>query len=191
MRGAQREPDVTMRGRDAPGIRRRVAWALACCLVLLLGSACGTTSGPAPSLLDATIPELQKAMETGELTAVELVDFYLARIAAYDNAGPKLNASHPGKRLRPRRGGGSRCRTRGFRSSRPSARHSRGPEGQHRNRRHADNCRIPCAEGVHTGAGRLPGAQAARRGGDSSSARRTSSSSPSAGERCHLSAGRH
>ena len=31
-------------------------------------------------------------METGELTAVELVDFYLARIAAYDNAGPKLNA---------------------------------------------------------------------------------------------------
>ena len=27
-------------------------------------------------------------METGELTAVELVDFYLARIAAYDEAGP-------------------------------------------------------------------------------------------------------
>ena len=45
-----------------------------------------------PSPLEATIPELQKAMETGELTAVELVDFYLARIAAYDNAGPKLNA---------------------------------------------------------------------------------------------------
>ena len=47
---------------------------------------------PRTSLLEATIPELQKAMETGELTAVELVDFYLARIAAYDNAGPKLNA---------------------------------------------------------------------------------------------------
>lgn len=31
-------------------------------------------------------------MKTGELTAVELVDFYLARIAAYDNRGPKLNA---------------------------------------------------------------------------------------------------
>ena len=31
-------------------------------------------------------------MESGELTAVELVDFYLARIAAYDDAGPKLNA---------------------------------------------------------------------------------------------------
>ncbi|HKP18859.1 MAG TPA: amidase family protein [Gaiellaceae bacterium] len=31
-------------------------------------------------------------METGDLTAVELLDFYLARIAAYDNRGPKLNA---------------------------------------------------------------------------------------------------
>jgi amidase len=31
-------------------------------------------------------------MESGELTAVELVDFYLARIAAYDDTGPKLNA---------------------------------------------------------------------------------------------------
>jgi amidase len=31
-------------------------------------------------------------MEAGELTAVELVDFYLARIAAYDMSGPKLNA---------------------------------------------------------------------------------------------------
>jgi amidase len=31
-------------------------------------------------------------MERGDLTAVELVDFYLARIAAYDDAGPALNA---------------------------------------------------------------------------------------------------
>jgi Asp-tRNA(Asn)/Glu-tRNA(Gln) amidotransferase A subunit family amidase len=31
-------------------------------------------------------------METGQLTSVDLVDFYLARIAAYDRAGPKLNA---------------------------------------------------------------------------------------------------
>jgi amidase len=47
---------------------------------------------PVPFPLEATIPELQHAMETGDLTAVELVDFYLARIAAYDDAGPKLNA---------------------------------------------------------------------------------------------------
>jgi Asp-tRNA(Asn)/Glu-tRNA(Gln) amidotransferase A subunit family amidase len=66
--------------------------ALACCLVLVLASACGGSTGSAPSALEATIPELQKAMEAGELTAVELVDFYLARIAAYDKSGPKLNA---------------------------------------------------------------------------------------------------
>jgi Asp-tRNA(Asn)/Glu-tRNA(Gln) amidotransferase A subunit family amidase len=45
-----------------------------------------------PFPLEATIPELQAAMESGELTAVALVDFYLARIAAYDDAGPRLRA---------------------------------------------------------------------------------------------------
>ena len=42
--------------------------------------------------LDATIPELQRAMRTGKITSLELVDFYLARIEAYDDAGPALNA---------------------------------------------------------------------------------------------------
>ena len=46
---------------------------------------------PVPFPLEASIPELQSAMEAGELTSVELVDFYLARIAAYDDAGPELN----------------------------------------------------------------------------------------------------
>ena len=49
-------------------------------------------SAPLRFPLDATIPELQEAMESGDLTAVDLVDFYLARIAAYDEAGPSLNA---------------------------------------------------------------------------------------------------
>jgi amidase len=42
--------------------------------------------------LDATIPELQRAMRSGKLTSLELVDFYLDRIAAYDDAGPTLKA---------------------------------------------------------------------------------------------------
>jgi Asp-tRNA(Asn)/Glu-tRNA(Gln) amidotransferase A subunit family amidase len=83
-------------------------------MVLILLAACGTTTTPSPrpSLsasgddaspsqyvgqpvpfpLEATIPELQDAMETGQLTSVELVDSYLARIAAYDSGGPELNA---------------------------------------------------------------------------------------------------
>ena len=47
---------------------------------------------PVPFPLEATIPELQDAMAAGELTSVELVDFYLARIQAYDESGPALNA---------------------------------------------------------------------------------------------------
>src|SRR5262245_15370022 len=57
------------------------------------GSISGTpVAGPVLFPLDATIPELQRAMRAGRITAVELVDFYLARIAAYDDAGPAVNA---------------------------------------------------------------------------------------------------
>ncbi|MBI4419463.1 MAG: amidase [Gemmatimonadetes bacterium] len=48
---------------------------------------------PAPvAIHEATIPELQEAMARGRLTSVDLVDAYLARIAAYDQRGPELNA---------------------------------------------------------------------------------------------------
>jgi amidase len=43
-------------------------------------------------VVEATIPELQAALSTGRVTSRELVDVYLARIAAYDQQGPKLNA---------------------------------------------------------------------------------------------------
>jgi len=41
---------------------------------------------------EATITELQSAMTAGRLRSVDLVDAYLARIEAYDHAGPELNA---------------------------------------------------------------------------------------------------
>ena len=43
-------------------------------------------------LVEATVPDLLKALQTGLITSEQLVRMYLARIAAYDNAGPKLNA---------------------------------------------------------------------------------------------------
>lgn len=42
--------------------------------------------------MDATIAELQRAQRNGRITSVELVDFFLARIEAYDDAGPELSA---------------------------------------------------------------------------------------------------
>jgi Asp-tRNA(Asn)/Glu-tRNA(Gln) amidotransferase A subunit family amidase len=44
------------------------------------------------TVFEATIPEIQKAMTRGTITAVELVDAYIARINAYDQHGPHLNA---------------------------------------------------------------------------------------------------
>jgi amidase len=41
---------------------------------------------------EASIADLQNALAAGRVTSVQLVDAYLARIAAYDQAGPRLNA---------------------------------------------------------------------------------------------------
>jgi Asp-tRNA(Asn)/Glu-tRNA(Gln) amidotransferase A subunit family amidase len=43
-------------------------------------------------LEEATIVEMQAAMEAGTITSVDLVERYLARIHAYDQQGPSLNA---------------------------------------------------------------------------------------------------
>jgi len=42
-------------------------------------------------VMEKSIPELQDAMQKGEVTSRRLVEYYLARIAAYDQQGPKLN----------------------------------------------------------------------------------------------------
>ncbi|WP_434318775.1 amidase [Leifsonia sp. P73] len=43
-------------------------------------------------VVEAGIADLRKALESGKTTSAELVDAYLARIDAYDTAGPRLNA---------------------------------------------------------------------------------------------------
>ena len=43
-------------------------------------------------ILDASISEIQLRLESGEITSVQLVKMYQARIAAYDQKGPALNA---------------------------------------------------------------------------------------------------
>ena len=40
---------------------------------------------------EASITDLAEAMSTGKVTSLQLVNAYLARIAAYDHAGPELN----------------------------------------------------------------------------------------------------
>jgi len=43
-------------------------------------------------LVEATVPELQQALKTHLVTSQQLVQMYLNRIAAYSEAGPRLNA---------------------------------------------------------------------------------------------------
>lgn len=59
----------------------------------------GQARRPAPGpvvtafdVMEKSIEDLQRAMQTGEVTSRQLVDIYLARIAAYDQQGPTLNA---------------------------------------------------------------------------------------------------
>src|SRR5262245_19720284 len=49
-------------------------------------------SPPSFDIMDATIDGIHAAMKSGSLSCVGLVEGYLARIKAYDQAGPKLNA---------------------------------------------------------------------------------------------------
>ena len=43
-------------------------------------------------IFEKSMRDLQAAMTTRQLTSVQLVQFYLDRIAAYDQAGPGLNS---------------------------------------------------------------------------------------------------
>lgn len=66
--------------------------------VLALAAAIATATdmraqGARPvEVTEATVADLQDAMQRGRATSVSLTRAYLARIAAYDQAGPRLNA---------------------------------------------------------------------------------------------------
>jgi amidase len=51
-----------------------------------------STAGPGFDVVEKSIAELQEAMRGGKVTSRRLVELYLARIAAYDAQGPRLNA---------------------------------------------------------------------------------------------------
>ncbi len=67
-------------------------------LVTVVAAACGKAPAPAPpaipgaDLQEATITELQQKMASGQETSRSLVDKYLARIKAFDAAGPALHS---------------------------------------------------------------------------------------------------
>ncbi|WP_439538027.1 amidase family protein [Methyloversatilis sp.] len=44
------------------------------------------------SLIEATVPQIQEAFQSRLLSAEQLINMYLARVAAYDDGGPKLNS---------------------------------------------------------------------------------------------------
>jgi amidase len=70
--------------------------ALAAALILAHGHALVAAPGGAGSarlnLVEATVDDLHKAIQTGLASIEQITERYLARIAAYDDAGPGVNA---------------------------------------------------------------------------------------------------
>lgn len=57
-----------------------------------MSSSCATVTPSGFDPFDKSIPELQAALDAGNTSSLALVEFYLARIAVYDQQGPALNA---------------------------------------------------------------------------------------------------
>lgn len=72
----------------AAKIIRLVSGALLCACL----QACGPEASAQSSVFETPIADLQQMLANGEVTSVQLVDQYLARIEAYDRAGPRLNS---------------------------------------------------------------------------------------------------
>ena len=84
-----------MRARRTQTHGAMIIRQIAACAVALSLATRPTHAQPSPQpfeVHEASIRDLQDAMTSGRTTAVALVDAYLARIAAYDRGGPRLNA---------------------------------------------------------------------------------------------------
>src|ERR1700751_979619 len=83
-------------GIDALFRPRQVFRALICAVAMHCSEVVNTSHAwaepPRFEITEATIPQLQTAMATGLLTSRVLTAMYLARIDAYDQKGPALNA---------------------------------------------------------------------------------------------------
>lgn len=89
----------TARGQRPRTGRRRWVVARLVPLAAVAALLCGVVGqgraqAPARTFdpMEATIPDIQAALAAGSVTSRDLVAWYLARIAAYDQKGPALNA---------------------------------------------------------------------------------------------------
>ena len=72
------------------------AWAVACAPAFAADPPKATASKPAPkpadAVVEASIDDLQKAMQAGRLTSKQVTQQYLDRIQSIDKSGPTVNA---------------------------------------------------------------------------------------------------
>src|SRR6516164_1714686 len=96
--GDYRDQSMRKPTRDHSTLHRSVALSKMMLAVAVLCGAGGIPEAGAQmhaqsfELLEATIPQLQWALSAGIVTSHDLVAQYLARIEAYDQHGPALNA---------------------------------------------------------------------------------------------------
>ena len=134
-------------------------------------------------LLEATVPQLQAALTAGTVTSRDLVAMYLARIDAYDQRGPALNAISVTN--------GNALTEADARDAERRADTPRGPlhgipmivKDNYDTVDHADRGRLALARGLGAARRCIPRQEAARGRARSSSPSRTCTSSPTASPR--------
>jgi amidase len=72
--------------------RKILATALALVGSVAATNALAQTTPKQFNLIEATVPQIQEAFQSRLLSAEQLINMYLARVAAYDDNGPKLNS---------------------------------------------------------------------------------------------------